>query len=605
MRIKNIENENLDESIQPGDIVSFEFEDELAVEGLVVETEQGLEIQLDEEGEEYLTELLPLAIGAAGAAWTAYDAYKAAQQLQRGEITQADLAKQVGTDAALTLAGGGVAKLANKGFKAFRKWYKGNQNTPDTQRKEPTLTRRDKNRGSNLSSTSVSSTGADLDGFLKNYGPLSQMSEETKRLCELAGLNEEKQQLNEFLNIAAAAATGAYNGYQIYNMVKDAYEDGSMSRDEAGDILGKLALAAGETALVGSGLGLLGKAGQGVMNIGKVFKQMPADTMKQAGTGLLRGATQGATDLAAELGRTGVAGAVGGAALASQDDGAVGDAVSQGVNTALDTAVDTGVDIYQNIRNRNQANEEVDRLRELAGLTEGTWAVPNTMELAKKLEAVMANPIPAKDASDVMYSLIGDDELFDSLYDLETDDPSADARPTIARWIEANRKLLDFNTDDKEVMSVIDKIAGINKEQVEEATYKVEIDGGIETVTARTEKEAIHKAARKQGNSKSVGKSFGPKAKVTKVDEAEYQGKKVTLNKPIRTGKDEPKKFKVYVKDGDKVKLVRFGHQGKGNEKTMTIKKSDPKRRKSFRARHNCDNPGPKTKARYWSCKAW
>ena len=89
------------------------------------------------------------------------------------------------------------------------------------------------------------------------------------------------------------------------------------------------------------------------------------------------------------------------------------------------------------------------------------------------------------------------------------------------------------------------------------------------------------------------------------VLEAKYQGKTVKLNKPIRTGKDEPKKFKVYVKDGDKVKLVRFGHQGKGNEKTMKIKKSDPKRRKSFRARHNCSNPGPKTKARYWSCRAW
>ena len=96
-----------------------------------------------------------------------------------------------------------------------------------------------------------------------------------------------------------------------------------------------------------------------------------------------------------------------------------------------------------------------------------------------------------------------------------------------------------------------------------------------------------------------------PVSEEAELDEAEYQGKKVTLNKPIRTGKDEPKKFKVYVKDGDKVKMVRFGHQGKGNEKTMTIKKSDPERRKSFRARHNCDNPGPKTKARYWSCKAW
>ena len=91
--------------------------------------------------------------------------------------------------------------------------------------------------------------------------------------------------------------------------------------------------------------------------------------------------------------------------------------------------------------------------------------------------------------------------------------------------------------------------------------------------------------------------------------EAEYQGRKVKLNKPTR---GDSKKFKVYVntgkknKDGTiKVKKVEFGHKGKGGEKTMRIKKSNPKRRKSFRARHNCDNPGPKTKARYWSCKAW
>ncbi len=89
--------------------------------------------------------------------------------------------------------------------------------------------------------------------------------------------------------------------------------------------------------------------------------------------------------------------------------------------------------------------------------------------------------------------------------------------------------------------------------------------------------------------------------------EAEYQGRKVKLGKPQRTGKDESGKFKVYVKDPKtgNVKVVRFGHQGKGNEKTMRIKKNDPARRKSFRARHNCDNPGPRTKARYWSCKAW
>ena len=92
------------------------------------------------------------------------------------------------------------------------------------------------------------------------------------------------------------------------------------------------------------------------------------------------------------------------------------------------------------------------------------------------------------------------------------------------------------------------------------------------------------------------------------VYEAEYQGRKVTLNKPTR---GDVKKFKVYVKDPKtgNVKKVNFGHGGSSakskGEKTMKIRKSNPKARKSFRARHNCDNPGPKTKARYWSCRKW
>lgn len=91
-------------------------------------------------------------------------------------------------------------------------------------------------------------------------------------------------------------------------------------------------------------------------------------------------------------------------------------------------------------------------------------------------------------------------------------------------------------------------------------------------------------------------------------EDAEYRGRKVTLNKPMR---GDVKKFKVYVKDPKtgNVKKVNFGHGGtsakRRGEKTMKIRKSNPKARKSFRARHNCDNPGPKTKARYWSCKKW
>jgi hypothetical protein len=101
-------------------------------------------------------------------------------------------------------------------------------------------------------------------------------------------------------------------------------------------------------------------------------------------------------------------------------------------------------------------------------------------------------------------------------------------------------------------------------------------------------------------NTRSFGQAF----------EAKYKGKTVKLGKPIRTGTDEPGKFKVYVKDPKtgNVKMVRFGHQGGGknkDSKTMRIKKSNPARRKSFRARHNCSNPGPRTKARYWSCRAW
>ena len=80
---------------------------------------------------------------------------------------------------------------------------------------------------------------------------------------------------------------------------------------------------------------------------------------------------------------------------------------------------------------------------------------------------------------------------------------------------------------------------------------------------------------------------------------AEYQGRKVQLGKPFRTPKG-PKKFSVYVKnDKGNVVKVNFG------DPNMKIKKNIPERRKSFRARHNCDNPGPRWKARYWSCRAW
>ena len=92
--------------------------------------------------------------------------------------------------------------------------------------------------------------------------------------------------------------------------------------------------------------------------------------------------------------------------------------------------------------------------------------------------------------------------------------------------------------------------------------------------------------------------------------EACYDGRKVTLNKKMSNPENKNKKSKVYVsgkgkyksgpcKGQNKAKKVQFG------DPNMRIRKSNPKARKSFRARHNCDNPGPKDKARYWSCKSW
>ncbi len=88
------------------------------------------------------------------------------------------------------------------------------------------------------------------------------------------------------------------------------------------------------------------------------------------------------------------------------------------------------------------------------------------------------------------------------------------------------------------------------------------------------------------------------------LQEAEYQGRKVQLGKIMQ---GDVKKFKVYVKnDKGKVVKVNFGFGGKSAKgKRMVIKKNNPKRRKSFRARHNCENPGPRWKPRYWACRTW
>ena len=106
-------------------------------------------------------------------------------------------------------------------------------------------------------------------------------------------------------------------------------------------------------------------------------------------------------------------------------------------------------------------------------------------------------------------------------------------------------------------------------------------------------------------NGKGYGYTF-EHIKENDLNEAEYQGRKVKLGKIMQ---GDTKKFKVYVKNpkGNVVK-VNFGQGGSSASKTggtMRIRKSNPKARANFRARHNCDNPGPRHKARYWSCRKW
>jgi hypothetical protein len=88
------------------------------------------------------------------------------------------------------------------------------------------------------------------------------------------------------------------------------------------------------------------------------------------------------------------------------------------------------------------------------------------------------------------------------------------------------------------------------------------------------------------------------------INEAEYQGRKVQLGKIMQ---GDVKKSKVYVKnDKGKVVKVNFGFGGKSaHGKRMTIKKNNPERRRNFRARMNCENPGPRWKPRYWACRSW
>lgn len=149
------------------------------------------------------------------------------------------------------------------------------------------------------------------------------------------------------------------------------------------------------------------------------------------------------------------------------------------------------------------------------------------------------------------------------------------------------------------VLEADDKLVGLLED-----LNKIE-ESGLQYYTGKKKygKEgmaALAAAGRKGASQEELGriKDKHLKKEELEIDEAEYQGRNVSLGKPMQ---GDVKKFKVYVRDPKtgNVKKVNFG------DKKMRIKKSNPARRKSFRARHNCANPGPRTKARYWSCRKW
>ena len=161
------------------------------------------------------------------------------------------------------------------------------------------------------------------------------------------------------------------------------------------------------------------------------------------------------------------------------------------------------------------------------------------------------------------------------------------------------------------ILEILNEVKPINdeslsqKEMIDNAVIESLID---EIINMQTGSGIIDDLDFVKGNLNEINESFNLENIVNdalleyytmteELNEAEYQGRKVSLGKIMR---GDVKKYKVHVKnDKGNVVKVNFG------DKNMEIKRDNPRRRKSFRARHRCDNPGPRWKARYWACKTW
>jgi hypothetical protein len=134
----------------------------------------------------------------------------------------------------------------------------------------------------------------------------------------------------------------------------------------------------------------------------------------------------------------------------------------------------------------------------------------------------------------------------------------------------------------------------LDKSEIVDYDVAAELPGLWENIRKKKEREGKNYKPAQPGDKDRPSKEAFEKAQA-----AEYQGRTVKLNKPFRTP-NGPKKFAVYTKNQKgTVVIVRFG------DPNMEIKRDSPERRKAFRARHNCDNPGPNWKPKKWSCRMW
>ena len=256
----------------------------------------------------------------------------------------------------------------------------------------------------------------------------------------------------------------------------------------------------------------------------------------------------------------------------------------------------------------NESSDEVMVAKMLAKALgdENRWTEMSAPELYAELEST--NP----DVADMIRNLakmLYDVRLQERAYkDVGVADTVKDQRGKEFNFDKGSKKFKSQDGEEADVTTKLGKdLMRVRKNQMKKTTPS-------------------YKTKKNQGIMASIEEAYGDNHEITLEDnedfndvfgvlgyslceqdtfEAEYQGRKVKLNKPMQ---GDTKKFKVYVKDPKtgNVKKVNFGHGGSSVKgKAMKIRKSNPKARKSFRARHNCDNPGPKTKARYWSCRKW